>query len=90
VQATLLVEKIAQAENIEISDKELQERVDNLARSSGERAKGIREYYARSDARDDLRAQMVFDRTLSFLLERAKIKEVDAPVSSVDADTEKR
>jgi trigger factor len=89
VQATLLVEKIAQAESIEISEKELQERVDNLARVAGERAKGVREYYARPDARDDLRAQMAFDRTLTFLLERAKIKEVDAPASLVDAGDEK-
>ena len=90
VQATLLVEKIAQTESIEISDKDLQERVDNLARGAGDRAKGVREYYARPDARDDLRAQMVFDRTLGFLLKQAKIKEVDAPASSVDAGSEKR
>jgi len=89
VQATLLVEKIAQAESIEISEKELQERVDTLARSAGDRSKGVREYYARPDARDDLRAQMMFDRTLGFLLERAKIKEVDASTSTVDAAAEK-
>jgi len=89
VQATLLVEKIAQAESIEVSDKELQERVDSLARSAGDRGKGVREFYARPDARDDLRAQMVFDRTLSFLLEQAKIKEVNPPTSTVDAVAEK-
>ena len=89
VQATLLVEKIAQAETIEVSDKELQERVDNLARGAGERGKGVREYYAGPDARDDLRAQIAFDRTLSFLLERAKIKEIDAPISTVDDAAEK-
>ena len=32
VQATLLVEKISQLENIEVSDKEVQERVENLTR----------------------------------------------------------
>jgi trigger factor len=89
VQATLLVEKIAQAETIEVSDKELQERVDNLARGAGDRAKGVRDYYARADARDDLRAQIAFDRTLSFLLERARIKAVDASISTVDAAPEK-
>jgi len=89
VQATLLVEKIAQAESIEVSDKELQERVDNLARGAGDRSKSVREYYARPDARDDLRAQIAFDRTLSFLLERAKIKELDPPTSAVDAAAEK-
>lgn len=89
VQATLLVEKIAQAESIEVSEKELQERVDNLARGAGDRGKGVREYYARPETRDDLRAQMAFERTLGFLLERAKIKEVDATTAAVDADAEK-
>ena len=84
VQATLLVEKISKQEKIEISDKDLQERLDNLARAAGERAKGLREYYAKPDARDDLRAQMVFERTVGYLLERAQIKEVDPPVSKVD------
>ena len=89
VQATLLVEKISQQEKIEITDKDIQERVDTMARSAGDRAKSVREYYARPEARDDLRAQMVFDRTLGYLLERAQIKEVDSPASKVDEPSEK-
>ena len=90
VQATLLVEKIAQLEHIEISDKDVQERVDALAHAAGERAKTLREVYARAEARDDLRAQMVFGRTLEYLLERAIVKEVDPPISKVDEQAEKR
>jgi trigger factor len=89
VQATLLVEKISQLENIEVSDKEVQERVDNLTRAAGDRAKTVHEAYSRPDARDDLRAQMVFDRTLGFLLERALIKEVDASATKVDEQGKK-
>ena len=89
VQATLLVEKISQLENIGVSDKEVQERVDNLTRAAGDRAKTVREAYSRPDTRDDLRAQMVFDRTLGFLLERALIKEVDAPATKVDEQGKK-
>ena len=89
VQATLLVEKISQQEKIEVKDQDIQERVDNLARSAGDRAKSVREYYARPEARDDLRAQIVFDRTLGYLLERAQIKEVDPPASKVDEPGEK-
>ncbi|MET0644638.1 MAG: hypothetical protein ABWZ17_09690, partial [Candidatus Binatia bacterium] len=89
VQATLLVEKISQLENIEVSDKEVQERVENLTRAAGDRAKTVREAYSRPDTRDDLRAQMVFDRTLGFLLERALIKEVDAPAAKVDEQGKK-
>ena len=90
VRATLLMEKIAELENIEVSDKDVQERVDLLARAAGERAKSLREFYARAEARDDLRTQMVFDRTLGFLLELAAIKEVDPPVSKVDDQSEER
>jgi trigger factor len=89
VQATLLVEKISQREKIEISDKELQERVETLARAAGDRAKTVREFYSRSESRADLRAQMVFERTLRFLLERASIKEIDSAALKVDDKSEK-
>ncbi|MBM4261350.1 MAG: trigger factor [Deltaproteobacteria bacterium] len=89
IQATLLVEKISQQEKIEVNDRELQERIDTMARSSGERAKTVRDYYARPEAREDLRAQIVFDRTLSFLLEKSLIKEVDPPAPKVDDEGKK-
>jgi hypothetical protein len=50
----------------------------------------VREHYSRSDARDDLRAQLVFDQTLNFLLGRAIVKEVDPAPSKVDEEGEKR
>jgi trigger factor len=89
VQATLLVEKIALLEHIEVSDKEVQERIDNLARAAGDRAKTVREAYSRPDTREDLRAQMIFDRTLGFLLDHARVKEVDAPATKVDEQGKK-
>jgi trigger factor len=89
VQATLLVEKIAGLEKIEVTDREVQEQVDAVARSAAERGKAVRDFYARPEARDDLRAQMVFDRTVAFLLEHAKVKEVDLPISKVDELAEK-
>jgi trigger factor len=89
VKATLLVEKISQLEKIEVADKEVQERVDSLARAAGDRGKTVREIYSKPESRDELHAQLIFDRTLRFLLERAKIKEVDPQPSKVDAKAEK-
>jgi trigger factor len=89
VQATLVIEKIAQLEKIEVSDKEVQERVDALARAAGDRGKTVREVYSKPEARDDLRAQIVFDRTVSFLLERARVKEGDPPATKVDEQGKK-
>jgi trigger factor len=84
VQATLMVEKIAETEHIDVPESEVQARVDALVRAAGERGKTLRQYYSRQEARDELRSQLVFDRTLDFLLERASVKEIDLPVEKVD------
>ena len=89
VQATLLVERVAQLESIHATDKEIQDRIDALARAASEKGKALREYYGRAEAREELRAQMVFDRTVDFLLARARIKEVELPASKVDEQGEK-
>ncbi len=81
VQATLLIEKISQLEKIEVSDQEVQERIEQLARAAGERGKTVRDIYSRPEAREELRAQIISDHTLAFLLERAVVKEVDPPAN---------
>ncbi|MFQ5852393.1 MAG: trigger factor [Candidatus Binatia bacterium] len=79
VKAMLLVEKISGQERIDVSDAELQKRIEEMVRSAKDKGVALREYYRREDARGSLRSQMVFERTLSFLLERAKVKEVERP-----------
>lgn len=82
VKATLLVEKIAELEKIGVSDEELQQRIDLLARAAGEKGPALREIYRQPDACDDLRSQMIFDRTVDFLFQGSKLKDVDAPVDA--------
>lgn len=89
VQATLLVEKISRLEKIDVEDRDVQERIDKMARAAGERAKTLRDVYSRPEARDDLRTQIAFERTLDFLLERANIKEVDPSLNKVDDENKK-
>jgi trigger factor len=89
VQATLLVEKISRLEKINVEDRDVQERIDRLARAAGAREKTVRGVYSRPDAREDLRSQIAFERTLDFLLERANIKQVDRPLNKVDDENKK-
>lgn len=89
VQATLLIERIAQIENIAVAENDVQQRIDEVVRGAGEKAKTVRDYYSRPEARDDLRAQLIFERTVSYLLDRASVKEIDPPVQTVDATGEK-
>jgi len=89
VRATLLIERISQIEKIEVTENDVRERVDQLVRAAGDRAKTVRDSNSRPEARDDLRAQLVFDRTVSYLLERAKVVEIDPPPPMVDEPGEK-
>jgi len=82
VKATLILEKIAELEKVEVSDAEVQKRVEDAARVAGEKAPAVRHYYDREDARENLRSQMIIDRTIDYLLQNAAMKEVD---SAVDA-----
>lgn len=89
VQATLLVEKISELEKIDVEDRDVQERVDKLVRTAGERGKTLRDFYSRPEARADLRTQIAFERTLDFLLQRANVREVDPSFNKVDDENKK-
>jgi trigger factor len=79
VRAMLLVEKIAEREKISVGDAELQQRVGEIARASGQHAGEVRKLYEQETVREELRSQMIFDRALDFLLSAAKIREIDPP-----------
>jgi len=82
VKATLILEKIAELEKVEVSDAEVQKGVEDAARVAGERAQAVRHYYERADARENLRSQMIIDRTIDYLLQHATMKEMDPAVDA--------
>jgi trigger factor len=79
VRGMLLVENIAEREKILVSESEVQQRIEEMARSAGGQAAALRKLYSQEEARAELRAQMIFDRTLEFLLGHAKVTEMEAP-----------
>jgi trigger factor len=84
VKATLLLEKIAETEKVEVPEPDVQKRIDDSARAAGDRGSAVRQYYARPDTRENLKSQMVMDRTIELLLERAVTKEVEPTVDAPD------
>ena len=80
----LLVEKITEQEKIEVADQEVQRRIDEVVRSVKDRGTVVRDFYRRDEAREELRSQMVFDKTLNLLLEKAKVEEVEHSKTKVD------
>ncbi len=89
VQVMLLVEKVAEKEKIEVANQEVQQRIDEVVRSVKDKGTVVRDFYRRDEAREELRSQMVFDKTLNFLLEKAKVDEVEHPKTKVDEGRKK-
>src|SRR5581483_2250990 len=87
VKATLLLEKIADNEKVDVPDADVQKRIEDAARGAGQQASAVRQYYGRPEARESLKSQMILDRTIEFLLDRAVTKEVE---TTVDAPEKKR
>lgn len=67
VKASLLLEKIAEEEHIEVSDEELDREVEALATQSKQPAETIRARLTRDGALDRIRSRIRSDKTLDFL-----------------------
>lgn len=89
VKMVLLLEKIASLERMDASAEELRQRVDLIARAAGDQGARVREYYAREEASEALKRQIVSEKTVDFLLQHATVREVEPPANVVDAVGEK-
>jgi trigger factor len=67
VKASLLLEKVAEAEKIEVSDEEINGEVDALATQSKQTPEAIRARLTRDGALDRIRARIRAEKTLEFL-----------------------
>jgi trigger factor len=79
VRSTLILEKVAEKEKITVSDEEMNQKLEQLAVQLNQRVEAVKNYYQKKDRLEDLRAMMREEKTLDFLLSRAKIKEGGSP-----------
>jgi trigger factor len=90
VRALLVVEKIAEQENISVADADLNRRIEQRVHAAGQKGPVLREFYERRDAREDLRWQMTFDRTLDLLLQHAQVKEKEWDPAHAEVDASRK
>jgi trigger factor len=81
-RASLLLDAVANAEAIEITDADLEAKYQEIADSRGQRVEAIRGYFAKDNAVGELKKRLLEERTLDWLLERAEL--VDAPSGDND------
>jgi len=75
VRASLILESIAKKEDISVKDEEIETELANNALAMRVNVERLREYYAKNPGRkEDLVFRLRQDKTLGFLVDKAKIK----------------
>jgi len=74
VKAELLLDRIATAEKIEVSDEELDKELEHMASHTGESAAAVRARLTKQGALDRMRSKLRSDKALEWLYRNARIQ----------------
>jgi trigger factor len=85
VRGQLLLDSIANAENIEVAAEEIDERVARLARAQGQQPGRLRQEMERDGRLDGLSFQIRQEKTLDRLIEHAEVTEREPPPPEPEA-----
>ena len=73
MRLTFILYRIADEEEIEVTDNELEARVTELAQMRGQRPAQLHETLSREGQLESLRSQMTEDKVVAFLIEQAEV-----------------
>lgn len=73
VKGGLILEFVSKTESIEVSDEDVERKLQELADERGQDVEVIRAYFEQQDQIDDLRERLLEELTLDWLLENANI-----------------
>ncbi|PYU12811.1 MAG: trigger factor [Acidobacteria bacterium] len=85
VKAELIIDRIATAENIDVSEEDLTRELEHAAGHGNESAEALRARLTKQGALDRMKAKLRSDKTLEWLEQNAKIKTVAAANAATDA-----
>jgi len=75
VRGGLLLAEIAKAENVSVTDEDMEKQLQTFADMSKQDIQRVRAAYAEADRQEQLRMQMIDERVLDLLVEQATITE---------------
>jgi trigger factor len=84
VRERLILGQIAKQDEITLSDDDFTEGLEKLAQGMGQDVETIKKYYEARGEVDIIKEQMIEQKTLDYLVENAKIKEVAAGALTPD------
>lgn len=76
VKLLYILEEIANKEKIETTDSEINNRIEEICRTSGKNEKEIRDYLDKNEGLWNFKYKLRNEKLINFLLDKAKIKEV--------------
>jgi trigger factor len=85
VKAELIIDRIASAENIDVTEEEVQHELEHMASHSNESAEAVRARLTKQGALDRMKAKLRSDKTLDWLAQNAQIKIVAAASAATDS-----
>lgn len=89
VRGSLILEKIAEIEKISVSESELDAHLEKLAKRLNRRVEAVKNLYQQRNLLDELRQQVLEEKTLDFLIEKARI--INSPhLKSMPAEESKK
>ncbi len=85
VKAELIVDRIASAENIDVTAEDTDRELEHLAGHGNESAEALRARLTKQGTLDRIKAKLRSDKTLDWLAQHAKIKTVAAASAATDS-----
>ncbi len=82
VKAELIIDRIAIAENIDVTDEDLQHELEHLASHSGESAEALQARLTKQGTLDRMKAKLRSDKTLDWLAQNSRIRTVAAATAA--------
>jgi trigger factor len=76
VQGSLILEAVARQEGITLEDDDLDTKLAEIATMSNAPLETVKNYYAKPEAKQGLLAQIIEEKTLTFLLSQSTVKDV--------------
>ncbi len=74
VKVVLLIEALVKKEKIEISEKELDEGLEKIAKSANSTVAKVKSYFKEKETLSQVRWQLLQDKAIGFLISKSKIK----------------
>lgn len=87
VKTDLVLEAIAKQENIEVSEAELDEEIEEMAKAYNQDKNALKEFLASQGNIEPLRENIRLDKAVEFLVEQAKIEVVPAEEAANTQET---